>query len=72
VPGPFAAAAEHELDLGCEENHDREPDGDPRAKVVAEEPRHDEHEGRCSNGGLERAAIELVPHGGSVRVVLRK
>ena len=49
----FAAAADDELDLGREEQDERQPERDPRAEVVAEEPGDDEHERGRARGGLE-------------------
>ena len=41
---PSAAAAEHELDLRGEQHDEREPERDPRAEVLDEQPRDDEDE----------------------------
>jgi hypothetical protein len=67
-PRPLAPPARDELDLGREQHDDGQPDGDPRAQVVAEEPRDDEDESGGADGRLNRPAIDLVPHGPRVRV----
>ena len=57
------SAADDELDLRREEYGDRDPHGDPRAHVVAEEPGDDEDDRGRPDGGLEGRAIDTRPHG---------
>ena len=60
----FAAPADDELDLGREEQDERQPERDPRTEVVAEEPGDDEHERGRARGGLEGLPVRRLPHPG--------
>ena len=58
------AAAQHELDLRAEQDHERQPERHPPAQLVDEQPRKDEREGRRAHNRLDRRSVD--PHGGSL------
>ena len=62
-PRRLAPTADDELDLRSEQEHDRHPDRNPGANVVAEEPCHDEDERRSPHCGLDGRSVGAPPHG---------